>query len=135
MWIEPALPSHDKVASANIFDNIIPAVLADTEKLLRTRFGDIIANELIRDVKTVAEDYTANEDDDLIFVDATATITLPTAVGLIGYFFVIKNIKSGATVTIDATGNETIDGEFTKVITQQNNSLTFVSNNVNWFIL
>ena len=111
-----------------MYDNIIPAVLEDT-KIAEE------ATELTRNIKTVTGDYMIVIDDDIILVNATATVTLPTAVGIEGYHFIVKNIHSSGTTTVATTGDETIDGISAKVITVQYDSLTFVSNNVNWFVL
>ncbi len=134
-WIKLRSRDNRIIDRNSVRTAIIPAVLDDTEKLERTEDGDIIANELIRDVRTVIADYTVVAGDDIILVNATATVTLPTAVGLEGYHFVIKSIGDDITVTVDTTGTETIDGENTKVITIQYTSLTFVSNNTNWFVV
>ena len=61
------------------------------------------------------------------------TITLPTAVGLTGYFFVVKN-SANSTVTLATTAAQTIDGASTKTLTQYQ-SLTVVSNGANWIII
>ena len=73
--------------------------------------------------------------DDILLVNTTATITLPTAVGIKGYRFIVKNVRLGATVTVDADGTETIDGELTQTIAEQYISLTFVSDGSSWFIV
>ncbi len=80
-------------------------------------------------------DYTATIDDYCILVNATATITLPTAVGISGRMYTIKNIASGITVTVDANSTETIDGALTQVITAQWTSITIISDNANWYII
>ncbi len=124
-WVRLKDRDSVTVAPADVCKAIIPAVLRDIE-----------GSELIRDTITISGDYTLNTKvDDIILVDVTATITLPTAVGVEGYHFVVKSIGLGITVTIDATGSETIDGELTQVITQQYTSLTFVSDGSNWFII
>lgn len=61
------------------------------------------------------------------------TITLPTAVGIVGYSFKVKNTGSGTAVLAAAAG-QTIDGAATQNITQYV-SLTVVSNNTNWLIV
>jgi len=61
------------------------------------------------------------------------TITLPTAVGITGYQFVIKN-TANATVTLATTSSQTIDGAATQSLTQYQ-SLTVVSNGANWIII
>ncbi len=126
-WVRLKDRDQNTVATGDICEALIPAILRDV-----TGTG----SELIRDTITVTGDYNLNTSvDDLILVNATATITLPTAVGVEGYHFIVKNIKLGATVTIATTESETIDGESTQIITQQYVSLTFVSNGSNWFIV
>lgn len=69
-------------------------------------------------------------------VEVTAnsvTVTLPTAVGLTGYSFVVKNTGAG-TVTLATTSAQTIDGASTKSLTQ-NVALTVVSNGANWIVI
>jgi hypothetical protein len=61
------------------------------------------------------------------------TLTLPTAVGIQGMYFVIKNTGSG-TVILATTSSQTIDGAATQSITQYQ-SLTVVSNNANWVLI
>ncbi len=86
-------------------------------------------------ITTKSGNYTATIDDYCILVSATATITLPTAVGISGRMYTIKNIASGITVTVDANSTETIDGALTQVITAQWTSITIISDNANWYIV
>jgi len=74
-----------------------------------------------------ATDYT---------VDCTAntfTVTLPTAVGIQGKIYNIKNTGTGV-ITVDGDGAETIDGETTETL-EQWETLTIQSTNVGWIIL
>lgn len=86
--------------------------------------------------KTAA--YTATDDDKIILCDASSgafTITLRTAVNISGKDYTVKKIDSSAnTVTIDGSGSETIDDGETAILTDQYESLTIVSNNVEWFV-
>lgn len=77
--------------------------------------------------------YTATVTDNVILCTGTFTITLPTAVGNGGKVFNIKNVSTG-TITVDANGSQTIDGELTQTVLEYDN-LTVISNNSNWFIL
>lgn len=61
------------------------------------------------------------------------TITLPTAVGIVGYTIKVKNTGSG-TAVLATTSAQTIDGASTKNLTQ-NVALTVVSNGANWIII
>ena len=61
------------------------------------------------------------------------TVTLPTAVGVQGRQYTIKNSASG-NITIATTSAQTIDGSSTAVIIP-NTSLTVVSDNANWILI
>jgi hypothetical protein len=61
------------------------------------------------------------------------TITLPTAVGITGRVYSIKNTGSG-TITIACNGAQTIDGHATQSLSQWDN-ITLMSNNTNWIII
>jgi hypothetical protein len=48
----------------------------------------------------------------------------------------IKRINSGANnITIDPNSTETVDGATTRILTQQYESVTLVSNGSNWFVV
>jgi len=75
-----------------------------------------------------ATDYT---------VDCTAksfTVTLPTAVGLLGRRFEIINSGTG-TITIAATSSQTINGQSNQQLAAQYTSMTVVSDGANWKIV
>lgn len=135
------LQDRDKVEviEEEICEAIIPAVLRDIEPQAATNFGDLIANELIRNTKTIITNYSVVEGDDIILVDASSgdiTVTMPPAEELGGYHFIIKKIDStnNAVITAALTG-QTIDGENSQSIILQYNSITVISNNDNWFIV
>jgi len=67
----------------------------------------------------------------------TATITLPTAVGLSGRSYFIKRVStvSGARVLITTTSSQTIDGLVTQQLFAVNAWLEVVSNGTNWLVL
>ncbi len=78
--------------------------------------------------------YTLTSLDNIIECTAnTFTITLPTAVGIAGKQYVIKNSGSGV-ITVDGDGSQTIDDELTQALNQYD-SITIVSNNTNWIII
>jgi len=126
---------RENIDTSDIYDNIIPAVLADT----RVAEEAERATELVRNTKTVSSDYTAVLDDDVILVDASAgevTITLPSAIGINGYCFNIKRISDGSNnVIVAAPSEESIDGEDSQAITQQYMSFPIISNGSGWHIL
>lgn len=82
----------------------------------------------------VTANYTIAEADYLINVTSgSPTITLPTAVGIQGREYCVKNSGAG-TVTVDGTGSETIDGSTTKSFGQYT-SITVISDGSNWVIV
>lgn len=79
--------------------------------------------------------YTVDNEDCVVnCTSGTFTVTLPTAVGLTGQYFVIKNSGTGI-ITIDGDGSETIDGAATKILAVQYESMTLISNGANWIIV
>jgi hypothetical protein len=77
--------------------------------------------------------YTISQNDYL--VDATSgtfTITLPTAVGIEGKIFQIKNSGTGV-ITLDGNGSETIDGQLTITLNQYD-AVQVTSNGTNWVL-
>lgn len=72
-------------------------------------------------------DYTVN------CPSGTFTVTLPTAVGISGRIYTVKNSGIGL-ITLDGDGSETIDGSATQPISA-GNSLTVQSTNAGWIIL
>ena len=82
--------------------------------------------------------YTATITDLFILCDASGgafTITLPAVSGNIGIMYHIKKIDSSANaVTVDASGAETIDDSTTAVIISQYDSISIISDGVEWWI-
>ena len=79
--------------------------------------------------------YTVDNEDCIVnCTSGTFTVTLPTAVGLTGQYFVVKNSGTGV-ITIDGDGAETIDGAANKILSVQYESMTVVSNGANWIIV
>lgn len=60
------------------------------------------------------------------------TVTLPSAVGIKGTVYSIKNTGTG-TITVATTSSETIDGELTQPISQWTN-MVVISNGAGWLI-
>jgi hypothetical protein len=87
--------------------------------------------------KAVTQNYTVLATDHMIFVNASGgniTITLPTAVGIIGRQYIIKRVEGSAnSVTIDPNASETIEGDATMSLVGQR-SVVIVSDNSNWWI-
>jgi hypothetical protein len=59
--------------------------------------------------------YTITADDYFIECSGTFSVTLPTAVGISGKIYIVKNSGLGA-ITVDTTSSQTIDGSLTHVL-------------------
>lgn len=78
--------------------------------------------------------YTATTNDSTILLNASSlTLSLPSAVGLLGKEYTIKNGYS-STQTINATGSQTIDGSTSYTLSSLYNAVTIQSDNANWWI-
>lgn len=76
----------------------------------------------------------AATDQVLVFTGSSATtLTLPTAVGITGRSYLIKNTGTGI-LTIATTAAQTIDALSTWILDQQNQTVVVVSNGSNWYI-
>lgn len=95
-------------------------------------------NAITYNVVTKTTNYAALQTDSVILANASGgsiTITLPSAVGA-NKPITIKRINPGANViNINTVLSQTFDGSTTGSINVENQSLTFVSNNANWFII
>ena len=82
---------------------------------------------------SVTGTYSITSDDH--FIDCTTdndfSVTLPTAAGIAGKNYTIKNSGNGI-ITVDTTSSQTIDGSLTMVLTN-GKILTVVSTNSSWF--
>ena len=99
----------------------------------------LLQSEVVWDYVATTGSLTLNSSNSSLangLVEVTAgsgTITLPTAVGIQGRQFTIKNSGSG-TVTVATTSAQTIDGSTTQTRTQYQ-SYTVVSNGANWIVI
>lgn len=64
---------------------------------------------------------------------ASFTVTLPTAIGIQGRIYILKN-SSGGTKTLATTSSQTIDGSTTQT-RSSGNFIKVQSNNANWIII
>lgn len=79
--------------------------------------------------------YTIANTDMVVDLTAnTATFVLPTAVGIAGKRFTVKNSGAG-TLTVNTTSSQTIDGATSKVFNTQYGGMTVVSDGANYKII
>ena len=82
----------------------------------------------------ITASYTVRVNDYLIDVTGnTITVTLPTAVGINGKNYVIKNSGNGV-VTVATTSGQTIDSVVSKTLIY-NDSVEVISDGSNWIIV
>jgi|WetSurSiteA1Bulk_404760.scaffolds.fasta_scaffold00002_74 hypothetical protein len=84
-------------------------------------------------ISTKTTTYQITTSDSTILANGTFDVTLPTAAGIPGRVFTIKNIGTGM-ITVKTTGGQNIDGESDMVISARYNSLSVISDGSNWFI-
>lgn len=89
-------------------------------------------------VTPVTSTYPIVSTDDLVLCSGGAfTVTLPTAVGIVGRRFVIKKTDSSFAniITIATTSSQTIDGETSTTLNTIGETLELVSDGANWEIV
>ena len=84
--------------------------------------------------KTTTYTVVAATDYIIDCTSGTFTVTMPTAVGIAGQSFIIKNSGTGV-ITIATTSSQTIDGALTFLLSVQYEALTVLSDGANWKIV
>jgi hypothetical protein len=134
--------STDTVATGNANMRVTETGAANAN-----RFADIVAGSTIIGPTTIVNDWntrsitttpvTLEITHRTALVDATGgarVVNLPTAASSRYHVYTIKKVDASVnTVTIDASGAETIDGALTVVLTTQWERVTIQSNGTAWF--
>jgi len=96
---------------------------------------DVVRLQDVNAYAAKTANYTLTATDGVIdFTSGSSTATLPTAVGISGKRYFIKNSGSGVT-TIATTSSQTIDGISGLVLFNQNSTAVLVSDGANWKII
>ena len=96
----------------------------------------VVENNNTRTVTTTP--VTLDRNDKEVLVDSSGgnrVVNLPAAAAVKYHVYTIKKIDAANTVTIDASGAETIDGATTVVLSNDDDVITIISNGTAWFIL
>jgi hypothetical protein len=88
-------------------------------------------NNVVRNI-TVSDSIVMT--DSIIFASNTITLTMPTAVGISGRTFTVKN-KGVGMITLTGVNAETIDSYSTMTLSEPNTSIDIISDGSNWYIL
>ena len=105
--------------------------------------GDITATSITASsatpYTTITGDTTVTTSNEVVFANATSgaiDVTLYLAASNGGKTLTIKKTDSSANaVSILRAGSETIDGAVSSILYHQNESITLISDNSNWFIV
>ena len=109
-------------------------LLYGTVGLLVTSSGSFIKGGVQYSIAYQNANYTILASNHIINCEAnTFTVTLPTAVGISGKEYIIKNSGPGV-ITVDGNGTETIDGALTQILNQYD-TITVVSDGTNWIMI
>ncbi len=104
-----------------------------------TPFSTLEVNgSLATGIRTFTAATTATiADCNLIFTGTSATtVTLPTAVGITGRMYTLKNASSNTSVlTVATTSSQTIDGATSQILSSQYQTVSVISNGTNWNIV
>lgn len=92
-----------------------------------------VAGPIATAIVTETASYTITASNSTILANGAITITLPTASGISGRQYTIKNISS-STVTLASAGG-TIDGSTTISLTSKNEAVTVQSDGTNWYVI
>jgi hypothetical protein len=116
-------------------DNVGVATATPTSRLtINGSFAQALTN-------SAAATYTLTDSDNVLLVDSTAgvrTRTLPTAVGITGRQYVIKDWKGTAgvyNITVTTTSSQTIDGATSYVINSSYGAVIVESDGANWSVI
>lgn len=126
------------IRKATRWENITPANVKTILDLSGTNTGDETPIT-VTTLTSSSNNLTVGKTGKIIRIDTTSnnvTATLPTAVGNTGYIYWIKRVTGGANVaTINTTSSQTIDGQLTKTLNNQYDSIGIYSNGSNWEII
>jgi hypothetical protein len=103
-----------------------------------TDLRDAVNIARLETVTTNSASFNANTKQ-VILANATpndVVINLPSAAVSLDMIYLVKKIDATVnTVTLQADGAETIDGNNTHVLTTQNESVWIISDGTNWYII
>lgn len=124
----------------NITNNIVSTVdigIANNAKMSLSSSGNLAVSGILYPLITITGPYNASQKDSIILVDTTLSgfyITMPSAIGIRGKEYKFKNL---GTHTFSLTGvfGQTFDGDGSRDIISQYDSMNLHSDGSNWVIL
>ena len=118
--------------STTISDQIVIGNASNTSSYI---YGALTTAGRISKLVTVTSNYTILSSDEIISANSTSPINiyLPSAVGIAGRTYTIKNINTGS-VTLRPSFSENIDGSNTYGLTNRYSFVKVVSNGTIWLV-
>lgn len=120
-----------------------PAIPTDTQNKLYNFNGALFFNgqsvdsNLLFSYVNVTGDYSISLSDKIIFADASVqdiAITLPTASGVGGKQLLFKRKPGNNQISINPASGEYIDGQTTFTMHYNYDSISLISDNINWYV-
>ena len=97
----------------------------------RTEYASVPNGSFSAGIRTIGSGETLKDSDYTVLCNGTFTATLPTAAGISGRVYTIKNIGTG-TVLVATTSSQTIDGVTSWTLSTRYDWITVQSDGSNW---
>ena len=119
-------------SSSSVSDQIIIGNASNTSSYI---YGALTTTGRISKLATVTSNYTILPSDEIITANSSSPINiyLPSAIGITGRTYTIKNINTGV-VTILTTQSQKIDASNTYQLSNQYSFIKVISNGTKWLI-
>ena len=111
------------ISASGVFNGVLTGNLTD----------GLISN-VVYSVTSASADLTLAGSHYIVLVSGNSTITLPTAVGITGRIYHVKNVGT-QTIIVAASGSQVIDGDSSISIVSRYSSLQIVADGSNWNII
>lgn len=105
--------------------------LSPTLRQLKEEIDGFVQTQTTTRIISTNDSISSN--DSFIFATGNTTLTLPSAVGLSGTKFYIKNTGDNI-ITISTVNSETIDNNISITLTEKNSTIGVISDNTTWSI-
>lgn len=131
----PSTKTYDAFETTSSDQDLMTLRIHDCFEMDLDNNYSVLSSLASRVEETISTDTTAAAEPyiDYVYIcTAALTLTLPTAVGNTSRYTV--KYTGSATVTIATIGSEEIDGASTFLLTEQYDSVNFVSSGTNWYI-
>lgn len=127
---------NNTVKASSLVANTSAPVNTDNLTMIAEKLLSVYNNvQMLTSYVAKTASYTITSSDMVIdLTENTATFTLPTAVGIAGRRYTVKNSGTGV-LTVNTTSSQTIDGMTTMSFNTQYAGMTVVSDGANWKII